>query len=103
MKARARAMGLDIIDFGMGNPDSPSPTHVVEKLVEAVRDPRTHRYSTSRGIKGLRRALAEYYQRRFGVHLDPLRARLQISKIPLSEGWIITGLVISNCGDGSLF
>lgn len=71
MKARARAAGLDIIDFGMGNPDSPSPAHVVEKLVEAVRDPRTHRYSTSRGIKGLRRALAEYYRRRFDVVLDP--------------------------------
>ena len=70
MKARARAAGLDIIDFGMGNPDSASPTHVVEKLVEAVRDPRTHRYSTSRGIKGLRRALAEYYRRRFDVVLD---------------------------------
>ena len=71
MKARARRAGLDIIDFGMGNPDSPSPAHVVEKLVEAVRDPRTHRYSTSRGIKGLRRALANYYQRRFDVALDP--------------------------------
>ena len=71
MKARARGAGLDIIDFGMGNPDSPSPAHVVEKLVEAVRDPRTHRYSTSRGIKGLRRALANYYQRRFDVTLDP--------------------------------
>ena len=71
MKARARSAGLDIIDFGMGNPDSPSPAHVVEKLVEAVRDPRTHRYSTSRGIKGLRRALANYYQRRFDVTLDP--------------------------------
>ena len=71
MKARARAAGLDIIDFGMGNPDASSPAHVVEKLIEAVRDPRTHRYSTSRGIKGLRRALANYYQRRFDVALDP--------------------------------
>ena len=71
MKARARAEGLDIIDFGMGNPDSPSPAHVVEKLIEAVQDSRTHRYSTSRGIKGLRRALASYYLRRFGVELDP--------------------------------
>lgn len=70
-KARARAAGQDIIDLGMGNPDSPTPPHIVAKLVETVGDPRTHRYSTSRGIPGLRRALAGYYQRRFGVELDP--------------------------------
>jgi alanine-synthesizing transaminase len=71
MKARARAAGEDIIDFGMGNPDMPTPPHIVEKLVEAVRDPRTHRYSSSRGIPGLRRAIAAYYGRRFGVDIDP--------------------------------
>jgi alanine-synthesizing transaminase len=70
-KARARAGGEDIIDLGMGNPDSPTPPHIVAKLVEAVQDPRTHRYSMSRGIPGLRRALAGYYRRRFGVALDP--------------------------------
>ncbi len=70
-KARARARGEDIIDLGMGNPDSPTPAHIVAKLVEAVQDPRTHRYSTSKGIPGLRRALAGYYERRFGVRLDP--------------------------------
>ena len=70
-KARARAAGADIIDLGMGNPDSPTPPHIVAKLVEAVADPRTHRYSASRGIPGLRRALAAYYARRFGVKLDP--------------------------------
>jgi alanine-synthesizing transaminase len=70
-KARARAAGEDIIDLGMGNPDSGTPPHIVAKLVEAVQDPRTHRYSTSKGIPGLRRALAAYYQRRFGVALDP--------------------------------
>jgi alanine-synthesizing transaminase len=70
-KARARAVGEDIIDLGMGNPDSPTPPHIVAKLVEAVQDPRTHRYSVSRGIAGLRRALAGYYQRRFDVQLDP--------------------------------
>ena len=70
-KARARAAGEDIIDLGMGNPDSPTPPHIVAKLVEAVQDPRTHRYSTSKGIPGLRRALASYYARRFGVKLDP--------------------------------
>jgi len=66
-KARARSAGEDIIDLGMGNPDSPTPPHIVAKLVEAVQDPRTHRYSTSRGIPGLRRALAGYYRRRFDV------------------------------------
>jgi alanine-synthesizing transaminase len=71
MKRRARAAGRDIIDFGMGNPDTGTPTHIVDKLVEAVRDPRTHRYSNSRGIPGLRKAMAAYYQRRFGVALDP--------------------------------
>jgi alanine-synthesizing transaminase len=70
-KARARAEGQDIIDLGMGNPDSPTPPHIVAKLVETVQDPRTHRYSTSKGIPGLRRALAAYYQRRFDVGLDP--------------------------------
>ena len=71
MKAAARAGGHDIIDFGMGNPDGPTPQPIVEKLIEAIRDPRTHRYSTSRGIPGLRRAHAAYYGRRFGVALDP--------------------------------
>jgi alanine-synthesizing transaminase len=70
-KAQARAAGEDIIDLGMGNPDSATPPHIVAKLVEAVQDPRTHRYSVSRGIPGLRRALAAYYDRRFGVTLDP--------------------------------
>ncbi len=73
MKARARAAGDDIIDFGMGNPDSPTPQHIVDKLCETVQNPRTHRYSTSRGIPGLRRALAAYYDRRFNVELDPDR------------------------------
>ncbi len=71
MKARARAAGDDIIDFGMGNPDSPTPSHIVEKLIEAVQDPRTHRYSSSRGIPGLRKAHAAYYERRFNVSVDP--------------------------------
>lgn len=71
MKARARADGEDIIDFGMGNPDQPTPPHIVQKLVEAAQDSRTHRYSNSRGIPGLRKALAAYYARRFNVDLDP--------------------------------
>ncbi|HIJ42985.1 MAG: LL-diaminopimelate aminotransferase [Rhodospirillales bacterium] len=70
MKARARASGEDIIDFGMGNPDSPTPAHIVDKLCETVRNPRTHRYSNSRGIPGLRKAVAGYYGRRFGIDID---------------------------------
>ena len=70
MKARARAAGEDIIDFGMGNPDQPTPRHIVEKLVETVDDPRTHRYSASRGIPGLRKAIAAYYGTRFNVEID---------------------------------
>jgi alanine-synthesizing transaminase len=70
-KARARTAGEDIIDLGMGNPDSPTPRHIVEKLIETVQDPRSHRYSVSAGIPGLRRALATYYRRRFDVELNP--------------------------------
>lgn len=71
LKASARSRGADIIDLGMGNPDLPTPKAIVDKLCEVVRDPRTHRYSSSRGIPGLRRAQAAYYQRRFGVKLNP--------------------------------
>jgi len=70
-KAKARAAAEDIVDLGMGNPDSPTPPHIVAKLIEAVADPRTHRYSMSKGIPGLRKALAGYYERRFHVKLDP--------------------------------
>jgi alanine-synthesizing transaminase len=71
LKAAARARGDDIIDFGMGNPDLPTPDHIIEKLIETVQKPRTNRYSASRGIPGLRRAQAAYYERRFGVKLNP--------------------------------
>ncbi len=71
LKAQARARGEDIIDFGMGNPDMPTPKHIVDKLVETARDPKSNRYSASRGIKGLRKAYTAYYERRFGVKLDP--------------------------------
>lgn len=71
LKAAARANGHDIIDFGMGNPDSAPPEHVIEKLKETLKDPKVHRYSLSRGIQGLRKAQAGYYQRRFGVEVDP--------------------------------
>lgn len=71
MKAKARANGADIIDFGMGNPDLPTPAHVVEKLKETIDNPKTHRYSNSRGIPGLRKAVSGYYERRFGVSVNP--------------------------------
>jgi alanine-synthesizing transaminase len=71
IKARARAQGVDVIDLGMGNPDLPTPQHIVDKLKETVKDPRTHRYSASKGIPGLRKAQASYYGRRFGVKLNP--------------------------------
>ena len=71
MKAAARARGEDIIDLGMGNPDLPTPQHIVDKLKETADNKRAHGYSTSRGIPGLRKALAGYYDRRFGVEIDP--------------------------------
>ena len=70
-KAAARNAGADIVDLGMGNPDLPTPAHVIEKLKETVGRPRTDRYSASKGIPGLRRAQAAYYARRFGVKLNP--------------------------------
>src|SRR5690606_6804689 len=73
LKAQARAAGRDIVDFGMGNPDLPPPAHVIEKLRETALNPRAHRYSMSRGVPGLRKALAAYYARRFGVEIDPER------------------------------
>jgi alanine-synthesizing transaminase len=97
MKAAARAAGADIIDFGMGNPDLPTPSHIVDKLVETVRDPRTHRYSNSRGIPGLRKALAGYYQRRFGVSLDPEREA--IVTIGSKEGLANLAQAITGPGD----
>ena len=71
LKAAARARGADIVDLGMGNPDSQTPQHIIDKLVETIAKPRTHRYSASKGIPGLRRAQAGYYERRFGVKLNP--------------------------------
>src|SRR5881409_1302580 len=70
LKSKARAQGEDIIDLGMGNPVQPTPKHIVDKLCEAAKNPRNHRYSASRGITKLRLAITQYYQRRFGVELD---------------------------------
>ncbi len=70
LKAKLRGEGVDIIDFGFGNPDLPTPKHVIDKLIETVQKPKTTGYSASRGIPGLRQACARYYSRRFGVDLD---------------------------------
>src|SRR5215475_7183199 len=71
LKVEARRAGADVIDLGFGNPDIPSPELAVEKLYEAAHNTRNHRYSASKGIPKLREAVAEHYQRRFGVGLDP--------------------------------
>jgi len=96
-KARARAAGEDIIDLGMGNPDTATPPHIVAKLVEAVQDPRTHRYSVSKGILGLRRALAGYYRRRFDVDLDPENE--VVATIGSKEGLANLASAITSPGD----
>jgi len=71
LKAKARAAGEDIIDFGMGNPDQPTPKHIVDKMLEATQRPDTHRYSMSKGIPRLRKAICNWYKTRFDVDLDP--------------------------------
>ena len=71
LKTAARRAGDDVIDLGFGNPDIPSPEVAVEKLAEKARDPRNHRYSASKGIPKLRRAISDLYLRRFGVEIDP--------------------------------
>lgn len=97
LKAAARAGGADIIDLGMGNPDLPTPKAIVDKLVETVRDPRTHRYSSSRGIPGLRKAQAAYYARRFGVKLDP--ERQIVATLGSKEGFANMAQAITAPGD----
>jgi alanine-synthesizing transaminase len=96
-KARARAAAEDVVDLGMGNPDSPTPPHIVAKLIEAVQDPRTHRYSASKGIPGLRRAQAAYYERRFGVKLDPETE--VVATLGSKEGLANLAQAISSPGD----
>ena len=97
LKAEARARGDDIIDFGMGNPDMPTPEHIVAKLNETLRDPRTSRYSASKGIGGLRRAQAAYYRRRFGVKLNP--ETQVIVTLGSKEGFANTAQAITAPGD----
>ncbi|MCA3271296.1 MAG: LL-diaminopimelate aminotransferase [Roseomonas sp.] len=96
-KAKARAAAEDIVDLGMGNPDTPTSPHIVAKLIEAVQDPRTHRYSMSKGIPGLRKALAGYYDRRFGVKLDPETE--VVATLGSKEGLANLAQAISSPGD----
>src|ERR1700751_819969 len=96
-KAVARNGGADIIDLGMGNPDLPTPAHVVEKLKETVGKPRTDRYSASRGIPGLRRAQAAYYGRRFGVKLNP--ETQVVTTLGSKEGFANVAQAITAPGD----
>ncbi len=94
LKLEARRAGDDVIDLGFGNPDIPSPDVAVDKLVEAARNPRNHRYSASRGIPKLRQAISDLYLRRFGVTLDP--ERQVVTTIGAKEGlshlmWVLVG------------
>jgi alanine-synthesizing transaminase len=97
LKARLRAKGVDIIDFGMGNPDLPVPQHIVDKLCETAAKPRTNRYSASRGIPGLRKAMAGYYDRRFGVKLNP--DTQIVSTLGSKEGFANLAQAITAPGD----
>jgi len=100
LKVAARRAGEDVIDLGFGNPDLPSPPTAVDKLCEAVRNPRNHRYSASRGIPKLRQAVAELYRRRFGVELDPETEA--ITTIGAKEGFSHLMWVLLQPGDAAL-
>ncbi|MBF0285949.1 MAG: alanine transaminase [Magnetococcales bacterium] len=97
LKYAARQRGEDIIDFGMGNPDQPTPKHIVDRLKEAMDDGRNHRYSLSKGISGLRKAVCGYYKRRFDVDLDPETEA--IVTIGSKEGLSHLALAITKPGD----
>jgi alanine-synthesizing transaminase len=96
-KAAARNAGADIIDLGMGNPDLPTPPHVIEKMKETLGKPRTDRYSASKGIAGLRRAQAAYYARRFGVKLNP--ETQVVATLGSKEGFANVAQAITAPGD----
>lgn len=97
LKMELRHAGEDIIDLGMGNPDQPTPQHIVDKLCEAAQDGRNHRYSVSRGIPGLRRAVCAYYKRKFNVDLDPETEA--IATIGSKEGLAHLAVAITSPGD----
>ncbi len=97
LKAAARARGEDIIDFGMGNPDQPTPQHIVDKLVEAAQRKDTHRYSMSKGIPRLRRAICNWYQTHYQVELNP--DTQAIVSIGSKEGLAHLALATMGAGD----
>jgi alanine-synthesizing transaminase len=97
VKATARNQGADIVDLGMGNPDLPTPAHIVEKLKETIGKPRTDRYSASKGIPGLRKAQAGYYDRRFGVKLNP--DTQVVATLGSKEGFANMAQAITGPGD----
>ena len=98
LKSKMRRAGEDIIDLGMGNPDLPTPKHIVDKLIEAARNPRNHRYSASRGIPKLRLAICNWYKRKYGVSLDPDTEA--IATIGAKEG--LSHLVLATMGPGDI-
>lgn len=98
LKMKARRKGDDIIDLGMGNPDLATPPHIVEKLVEAVKNPRNHRYSASRGIFKLRTAIATWYAKNYGVDIDPETEA--IVTIGVKEG--LAHLILATIGGGDV-
>ncbi len=97
LKIQARRLGEDIIDLGMGNPDQPTPKHIVDKLIEAVKKSPNHRYSASKGIYKLRLAITDWYQRKYDVHLDPETEA--IATIGSKEGISHLALAIIGPGD----
>lgn len=99
-KRKARAEGRDIIDLGVGDPDQPTPAHIIEKLYQAARDPATHRYALDQGMSSLRKAIGEWYGQRFNVKLDPETEILPL--IGSKEGIAHLPLAFLNAGDYSL-
>jgi alanine-synthesizing transaminase len=97
LKAAARKRGEDVIDFGMGNPDQPTPRHILDKLIETAQRPDTHRYSVSKGIYRLRKAICNWYQTRYAVELDPDREA--IVTIGSKEGIAHLALAALDTGD----
>ncbi len=100
LKTKARARGEDIVDLGMGNPDLGTPKHIVDKLIEAARNPKNHRYSASRGITRLRKAMTTWYRDGYGVELDPDSE--VIATIGAKEGMAHLALAVLQPGDGAL-
>ena len=100
LMAAARRRGEDVIDLGMGNPDQATPKHIVDKLVEAARNPRNHRYSASKGITRLRKAITTWYRTRYDVELDPETEA--IATIGAKEGLAHLALAVLQPGDGAL-